>query len=128
VGVACNGLGLLNRQITKADSIPAAEGLFTVNTAGIKDRGLHHQEDSGHVPKVFWEPIRCFHDLLRQKPPSVLKLYGWSSISMAFLTMWSIYMVFVASMEELWNSIRCPWSILCSAMADLSTCTSWMCC
>jgi hypothetical protein len=38
---------------------------------------------------------------------------------MASLTMRSIYLVFMARMEALWNWMRCPWSILCSATADL---------
>jgi hypothetical protein len=31
--------GLLNGQTTKQDSIPSEEGLFTLNMAGVKDRG-----------------------------------------------------------------------------------------
>jgi hypothetical protein len=30
--------------------------------------------DLGHVPKDFMDQIRGFHDLLRQKPPSLLIL------------------------------------------------------
>jgi hypothetical protein len=40
------------------------EGLFTVNTVGVKDRGPHRQVDLVHGQKVFREPIRGFHDLL----------------------------------------------------------------
>jgi hypothetical protein len=36
------------------------------------------------------EQMRCFHDLLRQKPISLFILLGWSSISMASLTMRSM--------------------------------------
>jgi hypothetical protein len=63
---------LLNGQTTKRDSIASeGEGLFTVNTAGVKDRGPLRQVEMGHVPKVFMGPIRSFHDLLRQKRPSL---------------------------------------------------------
>jgi hypothetical protein len=34
----------------------------------------HHQMDLGNVPKVFRGLIRGYHDLLRQKPPSLLIL------------------------------------------------------
>jgi hypothetical protein len=45
--------------------------------------------------KVLWiwgsrflrEQMRDFHDLLRQNPTSLFMLLGWSSISMASLTM-----------------------------------------
>jgi hypothetical protein len=46
--------------------------LFTVNRAGVKDRGLYHQMDLGHIPKIFRELIRGSHDLLRKEPPSLL--------------------------------------------------------
>jgi hypothetical protein len=42
-------------------------GLFTVSRAMAKDRELRHKVDLDHVPKVFREPIRGFHDLPRQK-------------------------------------------------------------
>jgi hypothetical protein len=63
------------------------ERLFTVNRAMVKDRGPLHQVDLAHVLKVFRELIRCLHDLLRQKPPSLLILQGWNSISVASLTL-----------------------------------------
>jgi trimethylamine:corrinoid methyltransferase-like protein len=44
--------------------------------------GPHHQAYWGHVPKVFRELIRGFHDILRQVP-----------VSMATLTMQSLYLV-----------------------------------
>jgi hypothetical protein len=71
VGVAGNGMGLLNDQTAKPDSKlwRRREGLFTFNTAGVKDKGPLRQIDLGHVPKVFREPIRNFHDLLRPNPP-----------------------------------------------------------
>jgi hypothetical protein len=74
VGVADNGIGLINGQTTKQDSIgpEEGEGLFTVNIAGVKDMGPRGQMDLGHVLKVFREPIRSFHDLLTEKPPSLL--------------------------------------------------------
>jgi hypothetical protein len=48
----------------------------------LKDMEPHRQVYLGHVLKIFREPIRGFHDLLKQKPPSLLILEGWSSISM----------------------------------------------
>jgi hypothetical protein len=51
--------------------------------------------DLGHVSEVFREPIRGFHDLLRQK-----------SISIASLTMRFTCLVFVARVKELW-AIEC---------------------
>jgi hypothetical protein len=76
VGVVGNGMGVLNGQVTKRDStaLEEGDGLFTVNTTGVKDRGLHHQVGLGHVPKVYRQPIRGFHALLRQKPPFLLIL------------------------------------------------------
>jgi hypothetical protein len=68
VGVAGNGVGLLNGQTAKRGSIAPAEGggwLLTANTAGVKDRGRRRQVDLVHIPKVFMEPIRGFHDILR---------------------------------------------------------------
>jgi hypothetical protein len=47
------------------------------------------------------EQKRGFHDLLRQKPISLFILLGWSSISMASLTMRSMYWILVARMEVL---------------------------
>jgi hypothetical protein len=41
VGVAGNGRDLLGGQSTKQDSIVLEEGLFTVNSAGVKDRKPH---------------------------------------------------------------------------------------
>jgi hypothetical protein len=38
---------------------------------------------------------------------------------------WSMYLVLVR-MEASWNKMWCPWLMLCSAMADLSRCSSWM--
>jgi hypothetical protein len=73
------------------------------------------------------EQMRSFHDLLRQKPSSLFILLGWSAISMASLTMWSLHRVLVASMEVWWNWMWCPESTPCSAMADLSGCSSWKC-
>jgi hypothetical protein len=67
--------------------------------------------------------MRGFHDLLRHKPTSLWILLGWSSISMAFLTIRSMYRVLVARMEVSWNRMRCPESPLCSATADLSRCS-----
>jgi hypothetical protein len=52
-----------------------------------------------HIPKVYWEKIRGCHDLLGQKPPSLFILQGWSSISMASLTMPSMYLISVARIE-----------------------------
>jgi hypothetical protein len=49
-------------------------GLFTFNTARVKDKGLSPQVDLGHVLQVLESPLRGFHDLLRQKPPSLLIL------------------------------------------------------
>jgi hypothetical protein len=77
VGLAGNGVGVLNGQTTKQDSVVLVEELFTVNAAreaGDKFKELHHQVDLGHVCKVFREQIRGFHDLLRQKPPPLLIL------------------------------------------------------
>jgi hypothetical protein len=69
VGIAGNGMGLLNGQTTKRDSKlrRMGKGSFTFNTAGVKDKGPS-------CPKSFMELIRGFHDLLRQKPPSLLIL------------------------------------------------------
>jgi hypothetical protein len=39
----------------------------------------------------------------------------------------SIYLVFVTRIEASWNWIRCPWSMVCSATADLSGWYSLMC-
>jgi hypothetical protein len=47
------------------------------------------------------EQMRGFHDLLRQKPISLLIFLGWSSISMASPTMRSMYWVLVARTEAL---------------------------
>jgi hypothetical protein len=47
----------------------------------------------------FREEMRGFHDLLRQKPASVLILLGWSLISMASITMRSMYRVLVVRMD-----------------------------
>jgi hypothetical protein len=53
VEVASNGMGLLNGQTTKRDSLVSVEevgaGLFTEQGCRIWDR---HQVDLGHVPKV----------------------------------------------------------------------------
>jgi hypothetical protein len=43
--------------------------------------------------------MRNFHDLLRQNPTSLFILLGWCSISMASLTMQSMYWVLVARIE-----------------------------
>jgi hypothetical protein len=40
VGVAGNGVGLLNGQTTKRDSIAAVEGVEVVYKAGVYDMGL----------------------------------------------------------------------------------------
>jgi hypothetical protein len=56
-----------------------------------------------HVPEVFREELRDFDDLLKQKSPSLFILYEWSSISVASLTVQSIYLVYVARMEVVWN-------------------------
>jgi hypothetical protein len=48
-------------------------GLFTVNTARFKDTVMS-QRGSRLCPERFWELIRDFHNLLRQKPPSLLIL------------------------------------------------------
>jgi hypothetical protein len=66
-------------------------------------------------------------DLLRQNPTSLFILLGWSSISMASLTMRSMYRVFMARTEVSWNRMLCPESMQCSATADLSGCSSRMC-
>jgi hypothetical protein len=50
------------------------ERLFEVNRAIVKGRGPRLQVDLGHVPKVFREAVRGFHDLLRQVPPCPLIL------------------------------------------------------
>jgi hypothetical protein len=73
VGVAGNGVGLLNGQTIKRDSMTSeeGEGLFTLNTTGVKDRVSSRHEDLGHVANVFKEMIRGLYDLLRQKPPSL---------------------------------------------------------
>jgi hypothetical protein len=47
---------------------------------------LHHQVVLGHVSEVFREPVR-----------------GSFSVSMASLTMQSIYLVIMVRMEALWN-------------------------
>jgi hypothetical protein len=47
------------------------------------------------------EQMSGFHDLLRQKHTSLFILFGWSSISMASLTMRSMYWVLVARTEVL---------------------------
>jgi hypothetical protein len=105
VGVAGNGVSLLNGQTTRRDSKlrRRREGLFAFNKAGVKDKEPRSQVDLGHVSKIFRESIRGFHDFLRQKPPSLLILYSWSSISMAPITTRFIYLVFVARMEKLWD-------------------------
>jgi hypothetical protein len=54
MGLAGNGVGLLNGQTTKRDSITSEDGgggLFRVNTAGFMDRGPRHQVDLGCVLK-----------------------------------------------------------------------------
>jgi hypothetical protein len=53
VGVAGNGVGLLNGQTTKRDSTASEEWeeLFTVNRGWVKDRGPCCQVDLCHVPK-----------------------------------------------------------------------------
>jgi hypothetical protein len=50
-----------------------------------------------------------------------------SSISVASLTMQSMYWILVARMEVLWNWMQCPKSTLCSAATDLSGCSRRMC-
>jgi hypothetical protein len=47
------------------------------------------------------EQMRGFLDFLRQKPTSLFILLGWSSISVASLTMQSMYQVLGARMEVL---------------------------
>jgi hypothetical protein len=76
VGVAGNGVGLLNGQTTKQDFIASVEGVGwgVVCRVGVEDTRLHHQVYLGHVLKVFREPIRGFQGLLRQKPHSLLIL------------------------------------------------------
>jgi hypothetical protein len=36
-----------------------------------------------------------FHDTLREKPSSLLMLFGWSSISISSLIIWSTYLDFL---------------------------------
>jgi hypothetical protein len=43
--------------------------------------------------------MRGFYNLLRQKPSSLFILLGWSSISIASLMEWSMYLAFVARMQ-----------------------------
>jgi hypothetical protein len=59
-----------------SDSIASVEGveLFIVNRAGLRDRGPHRQAAPSHVPRVSGDPIRGYHDLLRQKTPSLFIL------------------------------------------------------
>jgi hypothetical protein len=54
VGVAGSDVGLLYHQTTMRDSVASeeGEGLFTVNRAGVKNRGPCCQVDPGHVLKV----------------------------------------------------------------------------
>jgi hypothetical protein len=65
VRVAGIGVDLLNDQTTKRDSIGSlecvGEGLFTSKTLGYGTASPNYLD---HVPKIFREPIRCFHDLL----------------------------------------------------------------
>jgi hypothetical protein len=53
---------------------------------------------------------------------------GWSSISMASITTRSMYRALVTRMEVQCNWMRCHESTLCSGRADLSGCSSRMCC
>jgi hypothetical protein len=67
-GVAGNGVGFLNGQNTKRDSI-ALEGEGAVvysKRAGVNNRGHRRQVNLGHVPNVFREPIGSFQS---QWPP-----------------------------------------------------------
>jgi hypothetical protein len=53
VRVAGNGVCLVIVQTTKQDSTALAEGgggMFTVNTVGVKNRGMCCQVDLGHIP------------------------------------------------------------------------------
>jgi hypothetical protein len=68
MGVAGNGVGFLNSQTTKRDSIASVEvvGSGVVYKARLKDTEPRLQVYLGHVPKVFTEPIRGFRGLQRQ--------------------------------------------------------------
>jgi hypothetical protein len=57
---------LMTRQIGEMEFIASAEGG--------REQGPCSQVDLGYVPKVFREPVRGFHDLLKQKSPPLLIL------------------------------------------------------
>jgi hypothetical protein len=50
------------------------DGVGVIYKAGVYDMGPHLQVYLGHVLDIFRELIRGFHDLLRQKLPSLLIL------------------------------------------------------
>jgi hypothetical protein len=58
--VASNGVGLLNGQTKKRDSIASVERVWVgvVYKAWLKCNRPRRQVYLGHVPKVFREPIR----------------------------------------------------------------------
>jgi hypothetical protein len=61
---------------TKARFQASVEGMgaWSCLQSRFKAKELRRQVHVDHVRKVFKEPKRGFHDLLRQKPPSVLIL------------------------------------------------------
>jgi hypothetical protein len=73
------------------------------------------------------EWISGFHDWLRQRPSSLFMSLGYSSISLASLINWSMYLDLMDRILVSWRWIRCPQLMLCSATADLSGWARRMC-
>jgi hypothetical protein len=82
-----------------------------------------HKRPMRETPYIPSERRRC-NKLLKQNPSSLLMLLGWSSISMVR----SMCPELVESILVSWCWMQWPKQILCSAMADLPGCSTWMCC
>jgi hypothetical protein len=60
----------------------------------------------GFMSWSFREQIKYFHNLLRQKSSFLFMLKGWSTTSIASLTLQSMYLALVLRMKASWNKIR----------------------
>jgi hypothetical protein len=89
-------------------------------------QGLRSQVKLMWCPGSFREPIKGCHNILKYKPPSLFMLKGWSTVLIAWLTVRSVYRILVARIEESWNGMRCPRSILRWATTDSSGCSCRM--
>jgi hypothetical protein len=80
----------------------------------------------GHFVHPWREWVRGFHDWLRRRLSSLFMLFGCSSISMASLIIWSMYLDLVDRMVVSWSWMQWFRLMLRSTMAYLSGCCRWM--